>query len=188
MNTSSRDRSEAFESLYESYYPRVAASVRKFRFSSQLTDDIIQETFIKAWQNIDDLRDEDAIGAWLITIARNRCLSEIRSYKPTVAVTSTDSASEQDTYGDVIIVAEDHHASMHFEHSFQLLSELIEAHKGEPRATIAKLFYIEKISVREISARLQMKTNTVLSHLRRFRLLVGKSLLRIVKEKQPSYL
>ena len=177
-----KDRAELLESLYESYYKRVAATVRKFRLSSQLSDDIIQDTFIKAWQNLENLRDENALGGWLITSARNRCISEIRKEKKTIAVTSADSNSDQENFGDVIIVAEDHHASFHFEHSIQLLGELIALHQGEPRATVAKLFYLEKLTIKQISQQLEMKSNTVLAHLRRFRLIVSKSLLRIIEE------
>ncbi len=40
----------------------------------QLAQDLVQETFIRAWKSIDKLRDEKAAKSWLITILRREFL------------------------------------------------------------------------------------------------------------------
>ncbi len=173
----------SFEDIYRKYYGGVAATVQKFKFYDGAADDLIQEVFIQAWQNLDSLRDVRAFGGWLITIARNKCLNEIRRQKKTISIAGTDSISDDEGVAEVVLVADDVMATVHFEHSIQLLTELIKSHKGEPRATVAKLFYLQKKSVKEIAEQLNLKQNTVLSHLRRFRLIVSKAMVRLVDEE-----
>lgn len=174
-----------FETLYRRHYQAVRAVVTRYRFYDAGADDLIQDIFVQAWQNIGSLKEQAAFSGWLMTIARNRCLNEIRKTKRSVSVAATDSAGDDEDGADreVILVAEDDFASLQFEHSLVLLRQLIEVHEGEPRATVAKLFYLEEKSIKEISDALNMNQNTVLSHLRRFRLIVSQAMVRLVEEK-----
>lgn len=173
-----------FEFLYKKYYGLVAATVRKFRLGDASADDIIQDTFVQAWQNLSSLKDPKAFRGWLLTIARNNCLMVIKKTKPTVSVTGTDQSPDEDSKGqDIVLIADDIQATIHFEQSITLLTQLIESHEGEPRATIARMFYLQKQSVKSISETLKLKQNTVLSHLRRFRLIISKAMVELVENK-----
>lgn len=173
-----------FQTLYKRHFHAVRAVVSRFRFSDAAQDDLIQDIFIQAWQNIGSLREQAAFSGWLMTIARNRCLNEVRKTKKNVSIAMTDSLSDsEDGPMEVILVAEDDTASLHFEHSITLLRQLIELHEGEPRATVARMFYLEERAVKEISEALTMNQNTVLSHLRRFRLIVSQAMLKLAEEK-----
>jgi RNA polymerase sigma-70 factor (ECF subfamily) len=171
-----------FETLYRTYYRQVRATVLGFRLSPASVDDAVQDAFVSAWQNLGSLKDAKAFGGWLTTIARNRCLQEIRRQKPSVPVAGTDDLSD-DQGSEVVLVADDGSASFHWEHSVHLLRELIETHGSEPRASVARLFYLDKQSVKDIAARLSMKQNTVLSHLHRFRMLVSEAAVRLFEER-----
>jgi RNA polymerase sigma-70 factor (ECF subfamily) len=118
-------------------------------------------------------------------IARNRCLNEIRKTKRTVSVAGTDSLFEDENGvgSEVILVADDEYASLHFEQSITLLRQLIQMHEGEPRGTVARLFYLEQKTVKDIGEALLMNQNTVLSHLRRFRLIVSQAMIQLADEK-----
>lgn len=174
---------ESFEVLYKKYYGGVSSTVHKFHFHDGAADDLIQEVFLQAWQSLDSLKDRKAFGGWLMTIARNRCLNEIRKQKQTVPIAMTDALNELEDHHEVILIADDDLASMHFEHSIALLQELIESHQGEPRATIARMFYLDHMSVKDIGEALGLNQNTLLSHLRRFRLVVSKAMVRLIEEK-----
>lgn len=174
----------SFERLYKSHYRAVRTVVSRFRFGDATADDLVQDIFMQAWQNLASLKDQAAFSGWLMTIARNRCLNEVRKTKPTVSVSGTDALGAEDsTEHELILIADDNFASLHFEHSLSLLRELIAMHEGEPRATVAKMFYLEEKPVKEICDALGMNQNTVLSHLRRFRLIVGQALTEVVAEK-----
>ncbi|MFW7380334.1 MAG: RNA polymerase sigma factor [Oligoflexus sp.] len=173
---------DSFEVLYKKYYGGVAATVQKFHFFDGAADDLIQEIFVQAWQSLDSLKDPNAFGGWLMTIARNRCLNEIRKQKKTVSIAMTDTPSDENEHQEVVLVADDHMASLHFEHSVVLLQQLIETHQGEPRATIARMFYLDHMTVKDIADALTINQNTVLSHLRRFRLVISKAMIRLMDE------
>ena len=134
-------------------------------------------------QNLDSLKEQAAFSGWLMTIARNRCLNEIRKHKRHVVVSATDVFSEDDGDREVILVADSDHAALHFEHSLVLLRQLIEMHEGEPRATVARMFYLDEKPVKDIAEALDMNQNTVLSHLRRFRLVVSQAMVQLIEEK-----
>ncbi|RYZ56113.1 MAG: sigma-70 family RNA polymerase sigma factor [Proteobacteria bacterium] len=174
-----------FETLYRRHFHAVRAVVSRFRFADAAQDDLIQDIFIQAWKNLSSLKEPAAFSGWLMTIARNRCLSELKKTKKNISIAMTDSVGDREDGGpaEIVLVAEDDYASLHFEHSTILLNQLIQLHEGEPRATVAKLFYLEEKSVKEICDALSMNQNTVLSHLRRFRLIVSQAMLRLVEEK-----
>ncbi len=174
-----------FQTLYRKHYQAVRAVVSRFRFADAAQDDLIQDIFVQAWQNIGSLKEPAAFSGWLMTIARNRCLNELRKTKKSVSVAMTDAVSDQDDGGpqEIILVADDDFASLHFEQSIVLLRQLIQLHEGEPRATVARMFYLEEKAVKEIAEALDMNQNTVLSHLRRFRLIVSQAMLKLAEEK-----
>jgi RNA polymerase sigma-70 factor, ECF subfamily len=57
-------------------------SLRAFGFSLcgnfERTDDLVQETLLKAWQNLDKFQEGTNLRAWLFTILRNSYFSELR--------------------------------------------------------------------------------------------------------------
>ena len=173
-----------FDTLYRRHFKAVRALVMRFRFPEAAVDDIIQDVFLQAWQNQNSLMEPAAFSGWLMVIARNRCLNEIRKLKPTVSISPTDLfLDSEEGLSEVILVADDTHAALQFEHSLTLTRQLIAMHEGEPRATVAKLFYLEEKAVKEICELLTMNQNTVLSHLRRFRLVVSEALVQLFEEK-----
>ena len=77
--------------------------------SDALAQDLVQETFMRAWRSLDDLRDTAAAKAWLITILRREHarLYERKSY-PTdslddVVVEDRDSRSPEELGEDTLI-------------------------------------------------------------------------------------
>lgn len=187
MSSSESSGLPSFEAIYKQYYPGVASTVRKFRFPESQAEDLIQDIFLQAWQSLSTLKDPKALTGWLMTVARNRCLSELKKKRPNISISATDSNEDASGNLEMILVADDDRASLHFEQSILLLQELIRVHEGEPRATIAKLFYLQHKSIKDICIELDMKQNTVLSHLRRFRLIVSKAMLQLVEEKNLEF-
>lgn len=172
-----RGKAESFESLYKAYYRKVAAIVYSFRFYDAAADDLIQDIFFQVWRCRDSLKDNSSFGAWVKVVAKNRCLNEIRKQRAMVSVDGLDEDKDS-----VTLEADDYSKSYHFEFSLSLLRELILDHKKQPQATVAKLFYIDQVTVKDIAKKLKMPDNTVLSHLRRFRLAISKAMLNLVDQ------
>jgi RNA polymerase sigma-70 factor (ECF subfamily) len=71
----SHDRA-ALGLLYDRYAPVLFGLMRRIVRSEAIAEDLLQEAFVKAWQNIDRFdRSKGKILAWLLSIARNLALA-----------------------------------------------------------------------------------------------------------------
>ncbi len=68
-------RNEAFSAIVDHHSKTIYWHVRNMVLSHDDADDLVQETFIKAWNNIDSFRGESQISTWLYRIAINETLS-----------------------------------------------------------------------------------------------------------------
>ena len=69
----------AFEELVRTYTARLLAVARRILGSHEEAKDVVQETFLAAFQSLDRFRGEASLGTWLSRIAVNQCLMKLRS-------------------------------------------------------------------------------------------------------------
>jgi RNA polymerase sigma factor (sigma-70 family) len=81
---------EAFEAIYDRYYLGLLAFCRHMLGSRQEAEDALQHSFASAYRAL--RRGDSAVDLrpWLYTIARNRCLSALRSRRDEVDLESLD--------------------------------------------------------------------------------------------------
>ena len=72
-------RTEEFGVLVERYLPVVHAVGCAHLGNAADAEDVAQETFLKAYQQLDALRERRKFAAWLASIARNACRNLRRS-------------------------------------------------------------------------------------------------------------
>ncbi|MBT8494228.1 MAG: sigma-70 family RNA polymerase sigma factor [Deltaproteobacteria bacterium] len=72
----------AFSELYERYH-RLVHGALVARVPLGEVDDLAQDVFLTAMRRLHTLRDEDAVGGWLLAIARNRAATFYRRRKDT---------------------------------------------------------------------------------------------------------
>ena len=65
---------EAFECIVKKYSEVLYWQIRRLVLSHEDANDILQNTFIKAWQNIEYFRGEAKMSTWLYRITFNECL------------------------------------------------------------------------------------------------------------------
>ena len=70
-----RRQREAFGRIVQKYSETLYWQIRRLVLSHEDANDILQNTFIKAWQNIEYFRGEAKMSTWLFRIAFNECLS-----------------------------------------------------------------------------------------------------------------
>jgi RNA polymerase sigma-70 factor (ECF subfamily) len=87
-------KERAFNDLVRKYQERLYWHIRKIVIYHDDADDAIQNTFVKAWQNLSNFRAESSIYTWLFRIATNESLSLIRSRKKHQFHTSEDNDYE----------------------------------------------------------------------------------------------
>ena len=97
---------EAFECIVKEYSEQLYWQIRRLVFSHDDANDILQNTFIKAWINIDYFRGDAKMSTWLYRIALNECLTFLNKQR-TANQLSIDEADkellnklESDTYFD----------------------------------------------------------------------------------------
>jgi RNA polymerase sigma-70 factor (ECF subfamily) len=170
-----------FSQFYQNHELLVRSIIRRFNFHDATADDLVQDIFIKAWRGLGQLTNQGALVSWLKVIARHECLNEMKQqkkWKQLVSVECVPDEVEATASCDAFEIT-----MRQLEEHLEVLHQLIQQHKDPTRREIACLFYMEQRSIREISEQLQMKQNTVLSHLRRFRLIVSKAMQRWMHEQ-----
>ncbi|WP_371933393.1 RNA polymerase sigma factor [Halobacillus litoralis] len=70
-----------FCEMYEQYYHRVYYTALKVTKNPCSAEDILQETFIKAYDKLEGIREEGKVGAWLSTIAHRKAIDLLRVIK-----------------------------------------------------------------------------------------------------------
>lgn len=70
-----------FKEIYNTYSPKVHRLCLGYTGNAMEADDLLQEVFIKAWQNLDKFRGDSKISTWIYRIAVNTCLYHLRSQK-----------------------------------------------------------------------------------------------------------
>lgn len=68
-----------FATVYDEYYFPIRGFIRACVRDEWSTDDLTQETFIRARQHMGSLKDRDRIKSWLFSIAHNACRDHYRS-------------------------------------------------------------------------------------------------------------
>ena len=72
---------QAFEQLVNLYSPQLYRQIRRMVYSHDDTNDILQNTFIKAWVNLDTFRGDARLSTWLYRIATNETLNFLQRKK-----------------------------------------------------------------------------------------------------------
>lgn len=70
-----------FNVTYQTYYPKVRKLCLGYTGDPDQAQDLVQETFIKVWQNADKFRGESQLSTWIYRIAANTCLYHLRTAK-----------------------------------------------------------------------------------------------------------
>ena len=139
----------AFCRLVEAYQ----SPIRRFLFNltdgdEELSKDLAQETFIKAWLNIGSFRAAAKFSTWLFRIAYNVFYDHARTTKQTLCI---------DEIREFSLSLPDADQKMDFARALGIL-------KGDER-TAMLLFYMEDMSVEKISSVMGCPAGTIKSHL-----------------------
>ena len=96
----------AFNLIVRKYQERLYWHIRKIVIVHDDTDDLLQDTFMKAWKGLANFREESQLYTWLYRIATNEALSFLKNKRkkyllPIVDVEKELSSSlEGDSYFD----------------------------------------------------------------------------------------
>lgn len=97
--TSNQNQEAFFKEIYNTYSPKVHRLCLGYTGNAMEADDLLQEVFIKAWQNLDKFRGDSKISTWIYRIAVNTCLYHLRSQKnkKSVDIDKADIGKEEES-------------------------------------------------------------------------------------------
>ena len=146
--------------MVTSYSHRLAGYLRQ-SVDFDVVDDLLQETFIQAFQHWEKLKTPDSPMPWLLTIARSQVLNHYRSQK-------TLKRSAPPTPLDKPPPPPDPHAALVAKQRSQSIRDCIQALPAQMRAVISLQTY-QDATLEEIAGRLDMRLGSVKSQLFRAR-------------------
>ena len=76
-----KELSEAFNLIVEEYKERLYWHIRKIVLLHDDADDVLQNTFIKVWRNLEKFKQDSKIYTWLFRIATNEAITFINNKK-----------------------------------------------------------------------------------------------------------
>lgn len=76
-----KNKTTAFSELVRTYQERLYWHIRKMVLSHDDANDLLQNTFMKAWSGLDNFRGDSQISTWLYRIATNETLTFLTSKK-----------------------------------------------------------------------------------------------------------
>jgi len=155
--------------LYKQYCEGMFYVAMRFVQNSDDAEDVVQESFIKAFQRIQQFKGEVAFGAWLKRIVINNCIDFLKSKK--------NQFVELDE--NYMHVAEDNDWTVDIDVTIDQVKRAI-GQLPEKYKYVVMMFLIEGYDHREISQVLKLSETAS-----RTRLLRGKSYLKeLLKEKE----
>ena len=95
---------EAFARIVKEYSEQLYWQIRRLVLTHEDANDILQNTFIKAWTNIEYFRGDAKMSTWLYRIALNECLTFLNKQRASQQLSLDEAETmnqlESDTYFD----------------------------------------------------------------------------------------
>lgn len=92
-NTATREK--AFTKLMRQYQEKLYWHIRRLVVEHEDANDVLQNVFIKVWNNLEHFREDSKLFTWLYRIATNESLSFLEQRKRRTAHSLEDEAGEQ---------------------------------------------------------------------------------------------
>jgi RNA polymerase sigma-70 factor (ECF subfamily) len=162
-----RGQNELFGKLLERYQPKITRYTGRFLKDTDDRNDIVQETFIKAYRNIESFDVKRKFSSWLYRIAHNECINFLKKKK-----------LEKIPFFDLDILFPHISREKHQEEvNAEQIKEMLDTSMGKLDIKYREpllLYYIEGFDYKEIADILHIPIDTVGMRLTRGRKLLKK--------------
>jgi RNA polymerase sigma-70 factor, ECF subfamily len=149
---------EAFSYLYDTYAPILGGVIYKMVGERELTQDLLQEVFIKIWTRFNQYEDSrGCLYTWMLNLTRNHTIDVLRSrgYKQRKMIRGDENS--------VYNISDDHAVKERFDTIG--LRKLLQNLKPQQRLLI-EMAYFNEYSQDEIAKTLNVPLGTVKSRIR----------------------
>jgi RNA polymerase sigma-70 factor, ECF subfamily len=168
----------AFRTIVERNNQRLYRIARTILTDEAEAEDVVQESYLRAFEGLSQFREESLLSTWLTRITINEALGRKRKRRATVGVEAIEAAQQEsaqiirfphmNTQSDPERSAAQHEIR-------QLLERAIDA-LPEPFRVVFVMRDVEELSIEETAALLAIRPETVKTRLHRARRLLRQSL------------
>jgi len=152
MMQEKRSQEKGLRMLMDAYQSRLYWHIRRLILDHDTAQDVLQETFIKAFQNFHQFKQDSQLYTWLYRIATNEALQQLNKMK---RMQKTDEDAENHL---VNLVADN--ADIEGEEIQILLQKAIQT-LPEKQKLVFTMRYYEELSYEEISKIVDMSVGTL---------------------------
>lgn len=172
---------EAITELYNRTYNNAYYTVKALIKDEDTALDIIQDSYVKAFKSLNQLKEADKFRAWVKRICHNHAVDYLRKTKPVMF-------SAMSTDDEKVVEFEDDRTenlpeeAMEQKETSRLIKEILDSLSDEQRLVVG-MFYYEQLSVKEIAETLSLNENTIKSRLNYARKKIEERVTKLEKEQ-----
>jgi RNA polymerase sigma-70 factor (ECF subfamily) len=175
---------EAFTELVNRYERNIFRLARHITQNPEDAEDVLQETFLKAYEHLVDFQGNSKFYTWLVRIAVNQSLMKLRKRKTDASVSLDEpfDTGEENLTREIAVWDPNPELIYSREEIRSILEKAVQSLPPTFRAVFA-LRDIEELSTEETAAVLDLSIPAVKSRLLRARLRLREKLTRYFKRK-----
>ena len=167
----------AFRLIMQRHNRRLYRVARSVLGNDAEAEDVVQETYVRAFTHLEGFRGEARLSTWLTRIALHEALGRIRDHRPTTDLDHLDAINEQGEARVIFLpfARQDSNpeASAARAEVRRLLERAVDQLPG-PFRSVFVMRNIEEMSVEETAAHLGLRPETVKTRLHRARRLLDE--------------
>jgi RNA polymerase sigma-70 factor, ECF subfamily len=174
----------AFSELVERYERKIYRLAKHITQNDEDAEDVLQESFLKAYSHLDSFQGDSKFYTWLVRIAVNEALMKLRKRKSdkTVSLDEPQDTGEDLVAREIAVWEDDPEKKYSRDELADILSKAVDSLKPSFR-TVFVLRDIEELSTEDTAETLGISIPAVKSRLLRARLQLREKLTRYFKRK-----
>jgi len=175
---------EAFTRLVNQYERKIFRLAKHITQNDEDAEDVLQESFLKAYGHLEDFHGQSKFYTWLVRIAVNESLMKLRKRKSdrSVPLDEPVETGEDSMVREIAVWEENPEQKYSREELGEILEQAVESLRPAFR-TVFVLRDIEELSTEETAETLGISVPAVKSRLLRARLQLREKLTRFFKRK-----
>jgi RNA polymerase sigma-70 factor (ECF subfamily) len=175
---------QAFTDLVNQYERKIYRLAKHITQNDEDAEDVLQETFLKAYEHLDNFQGNSKFYTWIVRIAVNESLMKLRKRKGdrTVPLDEPVDTGEEMVTREIAVWDDNPEQRYSREEIQEILDKAVEGLKPDFR-TVFILRDIEELSTEETAETLGISVPAVKSRLLRARLALREKLTRQFKRK-----
>ena len=175
---------KAFSDLVDKYERKIFRLAQHITQNREDAEDVLQETFLKAYEHLDQFQGNSKFYTWIVRIAVNQALMKLRKRKAdrTVSMDEGIDTGEDIVVREIAAWDEDPEQRYSRDEINDILSQAVDS-LAPPYRTVFVLRDVEELSTEETAEALDLSVPAVKSRLLRARLQLRDKLTKFFKRK-----